>query len=65
MLVRQQSGYVQPFDLIDFSVNVEHRQGRGIFAEATVKVRVDGEVMHTAPKATGQSMPWMQRYAKP
>ncbi len=53
MLVRQQDGYTPPFDLIDFSVNVEHRQGRGIFAEATVKVRVDGEVMHTAAEGNG------------
>jgi 2-isopropylmalate synthase len=39
--------------LIDFSVNVEHRRGRGIFAEATVKVRVDGEVQHTAAEGNG------------
>jgi 2-isopropylmalate synthase len=53
MLLRQQDGYAPPFHLIDFSVNVEHRQGRGIFAEATVKVRVDGEVMHTAAEGNG------------
>ena len=53
MLIRQQSGYAPPFELIDFSANVEHRQGRGIFAEATVKVRVDGEVMHTAAEGNG------------
>jgi 2-isopropylmalate synthase len=39
--------------LIDFSAEVEHRQGRGIFAEATVKVRVDGEVIHTAAEGNG------------
>jgi 2-isopropylmalate synthase len=33
--------------------NVEHRQGRGIFAEATVKVRVNGEVYHTAAEGNG------------
>jgi len=53
MLIRQQSGYAPPFELIDFSANVEHRHGRGIFAEATVKVRVDGEVMHTAAEGNG------------
>ena len=53
MLQRQQSGYVPPFDLIDFAVTVEHRQGRGIFAEATVKVRVNGEVLHTAAEGNG------------
>ena len=53
LLKRQQPGYVPPFELIDFSVNVEHRQGRGIFAEATVKVKVDGEVLHTAAEGNG------------
>jgi len=53
MMQRQQPGYTPPFELIDFSVNVEHRQGRGIFAEATVKVRVDGEVQHTAAEGNG------------
>ncbi len=55
MLKRQQPGYAPPFELIDFSVNVEHRQGRGIFAEATVKVRVPagGEVLHTAAEGNG------------
>ena len=53
MMKRQQAGYQPPFELIDFLVNVEHRQGRGIFAEATVKVRVDGEVYHTAAEGNG------------
>lgn len=53
LLKRQEPGYLPPFELIDFSVNVEHRQGRGIFAEATVKVRVDGEVLHTAAEGNG------------
>ncbi len=53
MLKRQQPGYAPPFELIDFSVNVEHRKGRGIFAEATVKVRVDGDILHTAAEGNG------------
>jgi 2-isopropylmalate synthase len=53
MLRRQQPGYEQPFELIDFAVNVEHRRGRGIFAEATVKVRVGGEVQHTVAEGNG------------
>jgi 2-isopropylmalate synthase len=32
---------------------VEHRQGRGTFAEATVKVNVSGEQMHTAAEGNG------------
>ncbi len=53
MLKRQQVEYKPPFELIDFFVNVEHRQGRGIFAEAMVKVCIDGEVLHTAAEGNG------------
>jgi 2-isopropylmalate synthase len=53
LLRRQQAGYAPPFELIDYSVLVEHRQGRGVLAEATVKVRVEGEVMHTAAEGNG------------
>ena len=53
MLQRQQPGYHPPFQLIDFAVNVEHRQGRGIFAEATVKVSVGGEIQHTVAEGNG------------
>jgi 2-isopropylmalate synthase len=55
MLKRQQPDYQPPFELIDFSANVEHRLGRGIFAEATMKVRVPagGEVLHTAAEGNG------------
>ncbi len=53
MLKRQEYGYKPPFELIDFFVNVEHRAGRGIFAEATVKVRVNGEILHTAAEGNG------------
>ena len=38
---------------MDFFVNVEHRDGRGTFAEATVKVKVDGEILHTAAEGNG------------
>lgn len=53
MLKRQHPQYEPPFELIDFLVNVEHRQGRGIFAEAMVKVRVNGEILHTAAEGNG------------
>lgn len=53
MLRRMKRDYRRPFELIDFMVVVEHRQGRGIFAEATVKVRVNGEVMHTVSEGNG------------
>lgn len=53
MLKRQQSDYKPVFELVDFFVNVEHRSGRGIFAEAMVKVKVNGEVLHTAAEGNG------------
>jgi 2-isopropylmalate synthase len=53
MLQRMQPGYSPPFELIDFVVTVEHRQGRGILAEATVKVLLDGKVIHTAAEGNG------------
>ena len=53
LLKRQEPGYRPPFELVDFLVNVEHRSGRGILAEAMVKVRVNGEVLHTAAEGDG------------
>jgi 2-isopropylmalate synthase len=53
MMKRQEKGYRAPFELMDFLVNTEHRAGRGLFAEAMVKVRVDGEVLHTAAEGDG------------
>jgi len=53
MLRRLQAGYQPPFELIDFLVLVEHRQGRGILAEAMVKVRVGDQVIHTAAEGNG------------
>jgi 2-isopropylmalate synthase len=53
MLKRHQAGYLPPFEMIDFSAIVENRQGRGMFAEATVKIRVNGEILHTAADGDG------------
>jgi 2-isopropylmalate synthase len=53
LMKRQEGGYRAPFELVDFLVNVEHRSGRGIFCEAMVKVRVDGELLHTAAEGDG------------
>jgi len=53
MLQREQKGYAPPFELIDFSATVEHRKGRGIFAEAMVKILVEGEVVHTIAEGNG------------
>ena len=53
MLEQLQPDYQPPFELIDFTVVVEHRQGRGILAEATVKVRIGDEIVHTAADGNG------------
>ena len=53
MLKRLQPDYQPPFELIDFTVVVEHRQGRGMLAEATVKVRVGDQILHTAAEGNG------------
>lgn len=50
---RNRPDYKPPFELIDFMVVMEHRQGQGILAEATVKVRVGDEVKHTAADGNG------------
>ncbi|MGD8455223.1 MAG: citramalate synthase [Anaerolineales bacterium] len=53
MFQRLNDNYKPPFELIDFSATVEHRQGRGVFAEAMVKIRVNGEVIHTISEGNG------------
>lgn len=53
LLRRAQPGYVPPFQMLDFMVVVEHREGRGIFAEATIKIRVGDQVFHTAAEGNG------------
>ncbi|HEY6953501.1 MAG TPA: citramalate synthase, partial [Bacteroidota bacterium] len=40
MLRREEPDYQPPFELIDFAVNVEQRMGRGLIAEASVKIKV-------------------------
>ena len=60
MLVRRaMPGYHAPFDLVDFMVIVEkHRRpadatAESVACEATVKVQVDGQVIHTAASGNG------------
>ncbi len=53
LIRRHQPGYGPPFRIVDFTVLVEQREGRELLAEATVKVEVDGEVLHTAADGNG------------
>jgi 2-isopropylmalate synthase len=54
LLIRRKSAdYAPPFQVVDYTVLSEQREGREFLAEATVKVRVDGEVLHTAADGNG------------
>ena len=53
LLHRSRPDYLAPFEMLDFMVVVEHREGRGIFAEATIKVRVGDQVFHTVAEGNG------------
>jgi len=53
MLLRSREAYEPPFRLIDFMTVVEHREGRGVLAEATVKVRIGDAIYHTAAEGNG------------
>jgi 2-isopropylmalate synthase len=53
LLKRQEPAYRPPFELVDFLSVVEHRRGRGMVAEAMVKVMVDDNIVHTAAEGDG------------
>ncbi len=50
---RSQPGYVPPFEVLDVVVISERRRGNSMFAEATVKLRIGEEVVHTVAEGTG------------
>jgi 2-isopropylmalate synthase len=53
LLRRKDPAYRAPFVVDDFTVIVEKRGDGGMRAQATVKLRVGGEVMHTAAEGDG------------
>jgi 2-isopropylmalate synthase len=53
LLLRCQKNYKPPFKMLDFMAVVEHREKRGIFAEATVKVLVGDKIFHMAAEGDG------------
>jgi len=53
LLVRRARGQPPPFTLVDYITLVEQRTGRPLVCEATVKVEVDGAVVHTAAEGNG------------
>lgn len=53
LLRRAKTDYAAPFEMIDYTTAVEHRSGRGLFSEATVKVRIDDEIYHEVSDGNG------------
>jgi 2-isopropylmalate synthase len=58
LIRRAQPDYQPPFELVDFMVVVEKRRrpaiaGEELLSEAMVKVRVGGEIIHTAAEGNG------------
>ncbi|HUG30272.1 MAG TPA: citramalate synthase [Candidatus Limnocylindria bacterium] len=53
LIRRHQGDYVPPFRIVDYTCLVEQRADADLRAEATVKVEVDGELLHTAADGNG------------
>lgn len=53
LMRRQAPGYSAPFDLVDYKVIVGQREGEAPFADASIKIRVRGETVHTAAEGNG------------
>ena len=53
LLRRSTEGYTAPFELVDYTAAVENRRGRGLFSEATVKVKVGQSVFHEVAEGNG------------
>jgi 2-isopropylmalate synthase len=53
LIRRQTAGYEAPFRIVDYTALTEQRSGRELLAEATVKVEVAGEILHTAADGNG------------
>ena len=53
MIRRRDASYVPPFRLVDYKVMVGHRHDATTFSEATIKIEVNGETMHTAAEGDG------------
>jgi 2-isopropylmalate synthase len=50
---RSQPDYKPPFEVLDVVVISERRRGNSMFAEATVKLKIDDEIVHTVAEGSG------------
>lgn len=53
MLRRSQEGYQPSFSLIDYTVSVANRAGRGLSSEATIKAEVGERIYHEVAEGNG------------
>ncbi|MCO5185211.1 MAG: citramalate synthase [Anaerolineae bacterium] len=53
LMRRMKPDYKPPFELIDFTTWITHRSGLGMVSDASVKIRIDGEQIHTASDGNG------------
>ena len=53
LIRRHAADYAAPFRIVDYTCLIEQRDGRELLAEATVKVEVEGEILHTAADGNG------------
>ncbi|MBX3051561.1 MAG: citramalate synthase [Caldilineaceae bacterium] len=53
LLRRTDKDYQPPFELLDYTARVAHREERGLSSEATVKVRVCNEIFHEVSEGNG------------
>jgi 2-isopropylmalate synthase len=53
LIRRHAADYAAPFKIVDYTCLVEQREGRELLAEATIKVEVAGETLHTAADGNG------------
>jgi 2-isopropylmalate synthase len=53
LIRRRMADYTPPFEILDYTTLSEQRLGRDFLSEATVKVKVDGEELHTAADGNG------------
>jgi len=53
LLRRDKPDYVAPFEVLDVVVISERRRGNSMFAEATVKLRIGDEIVHTVAEGAG------------
>ncbi len=53
MMRREAPGYTRPFELVDYKIMVGRREGEGPVSDAAIKIRVRGEIVHTAAEGNG------------